>query len=333
MSGAVETYAAGNVLGLELPDGLDFDGWLEVGATLRDMDRKLPWMIGDWLNYGERKYGEKYSQALETTGLEYQTLNGMKWAASRFEIMRRRTNLSWSHHREVAALPPVEQDHWLDEAETEKLSKAELRRRIKQRKNAIGATPSNDTCTVADLETLVAGGYKFGTIYADPPWIYGNQATRAATGNHYDGMTVDEICDLPVADLTPDAAHLHLWTTNAFLFDARRIIEAWGFEYKSCFVWVKSQMGIGNYWRVSHELMLLGVKGAQPFEDRGLMSWREIARGKHSAKPDQVRADIEKASPGPRLELFGRRVSPGWTVWGNEIERTMFDQSVKEIAA
>lgn len=111
-----------------------------------------------------------------------------------------------------------------------------------------------ETCTVADLFLLT--GRKFGTVYADPPWLYRNQGTRAATGNHYASM--DEICALPVRDVAADDAHLHLWTTNGFLFEAHRVMEAWGFECQGCFVWVKSQMGLGNYWRVSHEFMLFG---------------------------------------------------------------------------
>src|SRR5690606_24138432 len=114
---------------------------------------------------------------------------------------------------------------------------------------------------VTDLRQLIVAGKKFGCIYADPAWQYGNQATRAATDNHYVTMSVDAICAMPVAEVAADDAHLHLWTTNAFLFDAKRVMEAWGFEYRSCLVWVKLQMGIGNYWRVSHEFLLLGIRG------------------------------------------------------------------------
>jgi N6-adenosine-specific RNA methylase IME4 len=178
--------------------------------------------------------------------------------------------------------------------------------------------------SVVQLESLISEGKKFGCIYADPPWRYGNQGTRAATDNHYPTMSPEEIAALPIEQLAAENAHLHLWTTNAFLFDCQRIIEAWGFTYKSCFVWVKSQMGIGNYWRVSHEFMLLAVRGDCPFLDRSQMSWMEIPRSSHSAKPDKIREAVEKVSPGPRLELFGRSIVKGWTVWGNQIERTMF---------
>jgi N6-adenosine-specific RNA methylase IME4 len=76
----------------------------------------------------------------------------------------------------------------------------------------------SDARTTDDLGELIASGERFGTIYADPPWLYANQATRAATSNHYRSMTVDELCALPVGELAADDAHLHLWTTNGFLF-------------------------------------------------------------------------------------------------------------------
>lgn len=205
-------------------------------------------------------------------------------------------------------------------------------RKTDRRADVVDSIERADGCTTEDLEALIASGQRFGTIYADPPWLYGNQATRASTGDHYTGMSVDDICALPIAKLAAESAHLHLWTTNGFLFDAQRVMQSWGFEYRSCFVWVKPQMGMGNYWRVSHEFMLLGIRGAAPFRDRSLMSWGEYRRGPHSAKPEEVRGLIERASLGPFLELFGRQKVDGWTVWGNQIERNLFHQPA-EVAA
>lgn len=198
-------------------------------------------------------------------------------------------------------------------------------------------TTEGMSCTTDDLHELVRQGVKFGTIYADPPWPYDNQGTRAATGNHYGTETVEWMSDpenMPIEALSEDASHLHLWTTNAFLRDAFGLIDAWGFKYKSCFVWCKPQMGIGNYWRVSHEFLLLGVRGGATFADKSLMSWREMSRGKHSEKPEAVRLMIESASPGPnRLELFGRKAVPGWCVWGNEIARDLLTQEIQQYGA
>lgn len=187
------------------------------------------------------------------------------------------------------------------------------------------------TCTVSDLDTLVQKNKTFGTIYADPPWKYGNQGTRAATDNHYGTIKWEEIAAYPIEKLAAESAHLHLWTTSSFLRQAFEIIDAWGFEYKSSFVWVKPEMGIGNYWRLSHEFMLLGVRGSCPFLDRSQESWLRQSRTTHSAKPDKVRQMVELVSPGPRLELFARTITDGWTAWGNEIERNLFTEAVEEL--
>jgi N6-adenosine-specific RNA methylase IME4 len=227
-----------------------------------------------------------------------------------------------SNYRTIAA-------HW-DEiwpriAEATDPKQVSQRKCLSLVKKSEATAPRNDTCTLEDLQSLV-GQREFGCIYADPPWLYDNQATRASTSNHYGGMTVDELCELPIEQLAAKDAHLHLWITNAFLFDAPRIFDAWGFEFRSSFVWCKPQMGIGNYWRNSHEILLTAIRGnAKRFNDRSLLSWGKFNRTRHSAKPEEIRGFIERASAGPYLELFGRRKVEGWTVWGNEIERNLFN--------
>jgi N6-adenosine-specific RNA methylase IME4 len=213
---------------------------------------------------------------------------------------------------------------WVDRCEAEEWTVEQLRSAVAPCRN--GTSPIQEDVRVVDgLEALIAAGESFGTIYADPPWKYANQATRAATSNHYPTHTADEIAALPVSEVAAENAHLHLWTTNAFIFESAKVLEAWGFEYKSMFVRVKPQMGIGNYWRVSHEILLLGVRGSCPFPEgqKYHRSWVEAARGLHSAKPKVVREIVEKVSPGPRLELFGRHEIDGWTVVGNQIQRSL----------
>ena len=176
------------------------------------------------------------------------------------------------------------------------------------------------TRVVADLAGLVAQGQRFATIYGDPPWRYGNVRTRGAAGRQYSTMTLDDIAALPVPQLVEDAAHPHLWTTTSFLPDALDVLRAWGFAYKSQLVWTKpGRLGMGNYWRVSHEILLLGVRGGLPFNDRSQRSWLEAERGRHSHKPAMFRNAVERVSPGPYLELFGRELVEGWTVFGNEV--------------
>lgn len=304
---------------LQLPETLSLDEWLEVGRRLASAGHSLQWWVGDWLRFGKTHHGEKYKDALGTLGYSYQTLRNLAWVAGRFELSRRRDNLSWGHHEEVAGLEPAEADALLDEAESKSWSVRMLRRAVCRRKNTVGCLPGSETCTVEDLEALILDGCRFRTIYADPPWQYTNRASRGAAEDHYPTMSVDELCELPVAKLADECCHLHLWTTSAFLLELGPVLDAWGFDYKCPFVWVKPQMGLGNFWRSSVEFLLLGVRGGLPFADRSQRNWIKLDRLRHSEKPEEIRRIIESVSPAPRLELFGRRRVLGWTVWGNEV--------------
>lgn len=234
-----------------------------------------------------------------------------------------------SRSQQLASLPDDVFERYLQdslqsqrEPTTASLLRLARERRAKA-KRPHRAVPDPGDRIVSSLEELLRAKKKFATIYADPPWAYRNQGTRAATDNHYPTMPVAAICAEPVANLCEDEAHLHLWTTNGFLPAAFQVLAAWGFEYKSCFIWVKPQLGIGNYWRVSHEFLLLGVRGNLPFRDRGQQSWISCDRTGHSRKPAVIRQLVEKVSPGPYLELYGREEPPGpaWTVYGNQVER------------
>ena len=135
---------------------------------------------------------------------------------------------------------------------------------------------------------------------ADPPWRYGNTSTRGAAEDHYPTMTIEELCDLDIArERAADQAHLYLWATAGHLPEAFKVMEAWGFTYKTYLVWVKPQMGMGNYFRISTELVLFGVKGGMRTQDMGIMNYFTAPRGKHSSKPQAFYDLVAKASPGP----------------------------------
>ena len=87
-------------------DEMSFEQWQNLGATLQQIDASLPWWIGDWLNYGEWAWGEAYAQAVEITGMSVDRLNNYKWIANKIDVAQRRDDLSWSHHRAVAAFDP-----------------------------------------------------------------------------------------------------------------------------------------------------------------------------------------------------------------------------------
>ncbi len=175
--------------------------------------------------------------------------------------------------------------------------------------------------------------YPFKTIYADPPWQFQNRTGKMAPEHRrlhrYRTMTIDEICALPVKEVTDQPAHLYLWCPNALLSWGLRVMEAWGFTYKSNLVWYKIRKdggpdgrGVGFYYRNVTELLLFGVRGHMRTLKPGRRAVNLIAcqKREHSRKPDEFYSLIERCSPGPYLELFARHPRSGWAQWGDEIE-------------
>lgn len=291
---------------LDLPPGLSYDEWARAGQTLARIERACMWWIGDWWHYGVHAYGERASQVLDMDTYVFQTFMDAGWVAGKIPTSRRREVLSWSHHREVAALDPHEQDYWLDRAEQEGLSRNDLRRDI--RRPALGPAPE------------VPEG-EYAVILADPPWPMDNAPLPSrGVENHYETMPLDDILalDFPKAD----HAVLFLWTTNARLIDALEVAAAWGFEYRTNFTWVKDRIGLGHWNRLQHELLLVCRRGdmSPPAEGDRVSSVIHAPAGRHSEKPVEVHEAIERMYPDlPKLELFARRERDGWATWGNEV--------------
>lgn len=118
--------------GMIFPENLPERSWERIGSNLRELVNSSAWWLADWLIYGETTYGwRRYKEAIERTGLDYQTLRNYAWVARRFEHHRRRDSLSFAHHAEVTRLSPPEQDYWLRKAEQQKWSRNELRRAVR----------------------------------------------------------------------------------------------------------------------------------------------------------------------------------------------------------
>jgi N6-adenosine-specific RNA methylase IME4 len=175
---------------------------------------------------------------------------------------------------------------------------------------------------------------QFGTILADPPWQFTNRTGKMAPEHkrllRYSTMTLQEIMDLPVAQLALPKCHLYLWVPNALVLEGLEVMKRWGFTYKTNLVWYKirkdggpDRRGVGFYFRNVTELILFGTRGKN---NRTLAPGRRqeniivTQKREHSRKPDKLYEIIESCSPGPYLELFARHHRLGWAQWGNEIE-------------
>jgi len=190
--------------------------------------------------------------------------------------------------------------------------------------------------SAADDLLITARGRKFSTILADPPWQFQNRTGKVAPEhkrlNRYGTMTLPEICDLPVADIAADRAHLYLWVPNALLPDGLEVMKAWGFKYVSNIIWEKVRLdgqpdgrGVGFYFRNVTEILLFGTRGKNVRTLDPARSQVNVIRSRkreHSRKPDEQYKIIEECSWGPRLEMFSRGKRRGWEVWGNQADES-----------
>ena len=190
----------------------------------------------------------------------------------------------------------------------------------------------NDLTQTAAEDLLSRELGQFGTILADPPWQFMNRTGKMAPEHkrlsRYSTMTLEEIMDLPVAQLALPQSHLYLWVPNALILEGLEVMKRWGFTYKTNLVWYKIRQdggpdgrGVGFYFRNVTELILFGTRGSLRTLEAGRRQVNIITSRKreHSRKPDELYRIIEQCSPGPFLELFARHNKPGWIQWGNEV--------------
>ncbi|MBI2605567.1 MAG: S-adenosylmethionine-binding protein [Deltaproteobacteria bacterium] len=178
------------------------------------------------------------------------------------------------------------------------------------------------------------GNRRFQTVLADPPWQFENRTGKMAPEHkrlaRYSTMTLDEIVALPVSRVVTEPSHLYLWVPNALLLEGLRVMESWGFTYKTNLVWHKVRKdggpdgrGVGFYFRNTTELVLFGVRGKNArtlAPGRRQVNILRTQKREHSRKPDELYDLVEACSNGPFLELFARGTRPGWSGWGNQAE-------------
>jgi N6-adenosine-specific RNA methylase IME4 len=295
-----EAGTLGEVAGL-----VDKAGYIREAARRAHFSRDAQ---NDWAEYrldAERKAGGMLA-ALERFG------PGRKALTLRDFGLERNQSSRWQL---LAALPDGEYRAYLERARaagevTERGALDAARQHL-----AAGKAERLAERGAADLATLGT----FSVILADPPW---EERISRSPGRAlpYPAMPLPLIKALRVP--AADDAALYLWAPPHLLDEAREVLTAWGFTYKTHLVWVKPSPGMGRWTRVQHEDVLVGARGAMrpPLPGNLRPSVVHAPRGEHSVKPAEFHDLIETAHPGlPRLELFARQRRPGWEAWGNEV--------------
>lgn len=253
----------------QLPENLNLGEWLAIGETLQRMERSVMWWLGDWWRYGERKYGEMASQASrdavkDITGYTYNTVRRAADVAGAFESARRRADVPFTYHQEVAALPVSEAESLLDEVEQTGLKRADLRDKVKERKQVIAveaalAQPSPSPLAVppsvrieqADARSLPLADESVHLVVTSPPYgvgkLYeagGDESPEAWAALIYGACReMLRVC-VPSGRL---ALNVPLDTTvggfQPVYSVAVQMAQAAGWRYRSSIVWLDDQLG------------------------------------------------------------------------------------------
>lgn len=182
----------------------------------------------------------------------------------------------------------------------------------------------------------------YDVILADPPWtfsVWNADKSDRHVSHKYPLMTTEKICSMPVRELAAKNCALFLWATYPNLLDAFKVIEAWGFTYRTkAWTWIKAKkdgtgfhFGMGYYTRANDEPCLLAVKGRMPVMQHNVHGLIYAPVMAHSRKPDDQYRKIEALYPDRRyLELFARRKREGWDAWGNEVACDVLIENVVE---
>lgn len=174
---------------------------------------------------------------------------------------------------------------------------------------------------------------QFGCILADPPWSFktwsGKTGTPHRTANdHYITTETVKLCDIPVADVAAKDCALFMWVVDSHIPDAIELGRSWGFEMKTrAFTWRKlaasgqARIGMGYWTRKQSEMCFLFTRGKVKRKSKAVREIIDAPRREHSRKPDEQYARIEALVDGPYLELFARQAWPGWSAWGNQVDK------------
>lgn len=177
---------------------------------------------------------------------------------------------------------------------------------------------------------------KYDVILADPPWSFDVWSEKTGSDRspsaHYQTMTVADICKFNVPEIVEKNAALFIWTVWPRLFETEKVIEAWGFKYRTlAWVWVKQTKdasrlatGMGYYTRANTEPCLLAVRGKMPVQAHDVLAVIMSPRGRHSAKPEEQYEKIDRLYPGTRrLEMFARQQRESWDAFGNQVAESI----------
>ena len=264
----------------------------KMGEMLKDMPKQ----------YGSRGYGKKVKlqdvTPLKDMGIE-------KHESSRYQ--------------KIAELPEKKFEEIIKETKQEEkeLTEALMLNTAKKIDREIKIGEQEKGIKDGSIE-LPKGKYE--VIVIDPPWNYGRKydPNGSRVANPYPEMSLEKLENLNLP--SSKDCFLWLWTTHQFIWDAKELLQKWGFEYKAIMVWDKEKMGMGSWLRMQCEFCLLGVKGNPILKGKDIRDIIRESRTSHSTKPEKLYELININCIGRKLDYFARKKREGWDSWGNEVK-------------
>ncbi len=310
---------------------------IEVGGLLTEAKDSLPHGEFEAMVESELPFGARTARRL-------MTISGDARLTNRTHVSV--LPASWGTLYELTKLSD---DEWGDALNAGVIHSDMQRNEITvwRKASRLGTSAPCRTDAVADLAALadsVEAGERdpFAAIYADPPWsfkVYSGKGKSRSAENHYDTMdqTGIEALGEYVSRLATKDSVLFLWAVMPQIPEALRVIEAWGFTYKTmAFTWVKQnklgdgfKVGMGYWTRSNAEICMLATKGSPQRLAKDVRQLIVTPVGAHSSKPSIVHERIERLVGGPYLEMFGRRKCKNWTVWGNDVSPDLLDSTLE----
>lgn len=261
--------------GLSAIGNPSFEQWNECGEFIKKAEGSVHWWIGDWLNYGESTYGETYTNAISTTDFEYQTVANDKYVSDKIEFSRRRENVSWGVHAEIAPYKPEEQELLLEKAEKENLTVQKIRKekhRLLIEAQRPTVTLDSNLILGDSLEELKKLQDKsIDCVITDPPYGIDYQSNRRTLREQLDKIRGDKddafellenTCDILSSKVKPNS-HLYFFTSWKVYSRFEEIIGK-HFDISNVLVWDKENHGSGdlegNYGE-QYELIIFATTG------------------------------------------------------------------------
>ena len=341
-----------------------FTNWQECGVFIQEAEKSVQFWIGDWLNYGERAWGKKYTEALEQTGLDYQTLRDYKWVASNVPLSVRKDTLSFHHHKQVASLDKEQQEHLLTKAVAFAWSLIKLKQekyRLLLEQKRVGVNIRDAGFILGDCTQVLATipDNSLDLLLTDPPYgiDYESENREVNPFGKFENdtlektlQTLDKALALAYGKLKENS-HVYLftsWKTYPFI----QPIVAHYFVVKNLLVWEKNNWTAGdldaNYGQI-HEFILFAHKGRRHLNgrrDSSILHFDRVPENDRvhpTEKPLQLLEYlIEKSSlPGEVVcDPFAGVASTclaakqtGRTYLGIEIDTHWYEKGVERLAA